>query len=271
MDVPVNIPQLSNELTARIIDFLHDDVETLKACSIVCSSFLYPARKYLLHHAHIHIRNCMRFLQFLDANPSLGMHVRELHITASNPMEQEETWVDKYLPLFAPKLPNVSHLELKGKVRYKSAPFRGFQSVKRISIIRTQVNDMNDFCALYGMFPLLEVAFFHDIFVYRIMTDAVTIPAYNPTKYLKWTQFNSCRLDPEQYVEWTLGIGMHRTMERVGVCPLQQVGMRSIGSLVAACGPALKYFKLALVGMVTQGGFVGTCWTTPWHCPYINR
>ncbi|KAI0088560.1 hypothetical protein BDY19DRAFT_906577 [Irpex rosettiformis] len=256
MDRSQRIPLLSNELTARIIDFLCHDIGSLKSCSLTCSSFLYPARKYLFYHVHIHIRNCMRFLQFLDTNPSLGVHVRELHIAASNPMEQEETWVDKYLPLLAPNLPNVTHLELKGKVRYKATPFQGFQSVRRLSVIRTEINDLNDFCAFYGMFPLLEVAFFHDIFVYRIQTESVTITAYNPPKALKWTQFNSCRLDPGQYVEWTLKTDMYHHMERIGVCPLQHVGMPPIGSLVAATGPALKHFKLALVGMVGQGGFV---------------
>ena len=252
------MPQLSNEITAQIVDFLSDDIPSLKNCSLAGPCFSYPARKHLFSRFHIHIRNCMRFLQFLDSNPSIGIHFRELRITASNPMEQEETWVDKYLPLLAPNLPNITFLELKGKVRYKAAPFRGFQSVKRLTIIRTEINDMNDFCAFYGMFPLLEVAFFHDIFVYRICTDEVTITAYNPPRALKWTQFNSCRLDPGHYVDWTLKTDMYHHMERIGVCPLQHVGMPPIGRLVSATGPALKHFKLALVGMMTQRGFVGT-------------
>ncbi len=260
MDEPQHIPQLSNEIIARIIDFLVPDIPSLKSCSLTNSSFLYPARKHIFYQVQISIRTCMRFLPFLDANPSLGIHVRELIITASNPMEYEDTWVDKYLPLWAPYLPNVTLLELKGKTfRYKAAPFRAFQSVKRLNIIRTEINDMNDLCAFYGMFPLLETAFFHDIFVYRIPTKDVTITAYNPPKALKWTQFNSCRLDPGQLVDWTFKTDMHGHMDRIGVCPLQLVGMPSIGSLVAATGPALKRFKLALVGMVAQGGFVGTC------------
>ncbi|KAI0689249.1 hypothetical protein BC835DRAFT_261627 [Cytidiella melzeri] len=256
MEKPANTPSLSNEITARIIEFLFHDAESLKSCSLTCSSFLYPARKHLFYHVYIHFRNCTRFLQLLDANRHLGVHVRELHLVASNPMEQEETWVDKYLPLLAPQLPNTIHLELKGQIRYKAAPFQGFQSIKRLSIIRTQVNNLDDFCDLYGMFPLLEETFFHDIFVYRITTEAVTITAQNPSNSIKWTQFNSCRIDPGQYVDWVLQTDLYRNMERFGVCPLQHVGVAPTGRLVAGYGPALKHFKLALVGMVAQGGFV---------------
>ncbi|KAI0345674.1 hypothetical protein BDW22DRAFT_902281 [Trametopsis cervina] len=260
MDVPSHVPHLSNEILARIIEFLEGDLESLKACSVTCHSFLYPARKHIFHHVHITIRNCAKFLQFLDANTNLGVHVRELHIVASNPMEQEVTWVDKYLPLLAPKLPNVVHLELKGKDRYKSAPFRGFQSVKRLTIERTQVNNLNDFCALTGMFPRLEETWCHDLFVYRILTDEVTAEAYNPPRNLRITHFSDCRLDPAQYVDWMVKHDLYRNLEHFSSCPLQQVGLPAVGKIAKAAGPALKWWKLAMVGMVTQGGFVAADW-----------
>lgn len=263
-DSATTIPQLSNELTARVIEFLNGDSESLRNCALASHNLLHPARKLLHHHAFLNIRNSEKFLKVLHHSPQFGSYVRELHVFISNPMEQENSWVDRYLPMMTPKLPNVVHLELKGDKngRYKAAAFESLDSVQRLSMLATQINDMNEFCAMLGMFPHLKTIYAHDLFVFR--SPEIVVKPSNPSNVFRSFSFNSCRLDPGQIADWMIKHGLFVNAEYFSTCPLQQVGVPPVGKLLVSCGSALKHLKIALVGMKSQGGFVGESFTPPW-------
>ena len=78
--VSAALPQLSNELTDRILDYLHDDVPTLKNCSLTCRSFLQRSRFNLFRIISVNIRNVQKFCDLLGEVPQLGIYVRELRV-----------------------------------------------------------------------------------------------------------------------------------------------------------------------------------------------
>lgn len=251
------LPQLSNELTDRILDYLHDDVPTLKNCSLTCRSFLQRSRFNLFRIISVNIRNVQKFCDLLGEVPQLGIYVRELRVVG-NPTESDLTWVDTHLPLITPKLQKVAHLYLTGgkqDMRFNALPFKPLKAVKQLTILGSSITNLNQFCDLLGSFPELEILYSNEIFVFR--SPQVDARSPSPSKCFKRASFNSCRVDPAQLVDWLVQERMLVNMEYFCVCPLQHVGVPPVGRLIRECGTALKHFKLALVGQQVQGGFVG--------------
>lgn len=96
------------ELSDRVLDFLHNDEETLKSCSLVCKSWL-PASRY-----HLWYRTTLRFAgreekdyaQFLKSSPVITSCVVDLTVEFACPREatrQEELdWMQTtLLPIFS--------------------------------------------------------------------------------------------------------------------------------------------------------------------------
>jgi len=76
-----HVPQLPVELIDRIIDFLHDDRVTLRACSLVSSTW----RDASLHHMFwmVNLLSVARFRKFVHVacfRPRIGQYVREIRV-----------------------------------------------------------------------------------------------------------------------------------------------------------------------------------------------
>ncbi len=248
------VPRLSNELIARIIHYLRDDALSLKNCSLTCHSFLPRSHYNLFHTVSLHLRNSRSFYKLLEENVEIGVCVKELHVSVST-LEQAPTWVDKLLPSMSPKLPNVVELHLKGKGPYTAIPFRGLKSVQHIRILGCEIESLNEFCALMGSFPYLEVIYTNEMFVYR--SKEIIVKSTAPSSRFNRIEFNSCSADPDMIADWMIQESFHINLQALAVCPLQQVGLPPIAKLLKACGPSMKHVKIALVGLVAQGGFVG--------------
>lgn len=108
-----------NELTDYILDFLHGDRRTLKACSLTRRSW-YPTSRYHLYR-RVYLASpsaCKTFLQLLQSNTSrhLGQFTRYLSISkaiayATDNQPQEDTHVELWSSIF-PAVPNVEELHL---------------------------------------------------------------------------------------------------------------------------------------------------------------
>ncbi|PCH36380.1 hypothetical protein WOLCODRAFT_166882 [Wolfiporia cocos MD-104 SS10] len=76
--------RLPPEITDFIIDFLHDDTRTLKACSLVCHSWLPATRYHLFDSVRIRsTEDCLRFRRLLDRPlprswVDIAYHIRQL-------------------------------------------------------------------------------------------------------------------------------------------------------------------------------------------------
>ncbi|KAJ3548481.1 hypothetical protein NM688_g5292 [Phlebia brevispora] len=105
-----------------------------------------------------------------------------------------------------------------------------------------------------GGFPHLEALITTEMFVYRSKEITVKSTA-RPTNFGKLV-FNSARVDPEMLVDWMTQESIINNVEYLACCPIQQVGVPPVGKLLTAMGTSLKHFKIALVGLVSQGGFI---------------
>ena len=83
---PLPMPRLPQELIDVIIDQV-DDRETLKACSLVASSFVCLSQRLLFHTVDLDYailiprkKAYARFLRLLTLNPLLGTYVRSLRL-----------------------------------------------------------------------------------------------------------------------------------------------------------------------------------------------
>ncbi len=124
------------ELTDRIVDFLHDDVPSLRNCSITCRSFLPRCRFLRFRFISLHWKSYENFELILERSPKIGPCVRELHVSVSM-FERPPTWVEECIPRITPKLTNVTTLYMRGNGEYKAAPFQNFKSVKELFLCVT--------------------------------------------------------------------------------------------------------------------------------------
>lgn len=249
------IPKLSNELVARIVDYLHNDTRSLKSCSLASHSFLARARHSLFEIVHLNLRTCRKFLDILETSPGVGPYVKEVHIAVSP--RETPPWVDKHLPAISAKLPNVLRLYIGGQAVYKAAPLIGFSSIREMHILACEIESTNAFLTLLGSFPQLETMYTNEMCVYRDADPSADDgpPVSKRPPNLKSITFNSSRGDANKAMNWLVSRSFCQTLERYTACPFQDIGLKAAGPLVKACGPVLKQFKLGLVAMKTQGGF----------------
>ncbi|GJE91810.1 hypothetical protein PsYK624_079610 [Phanerochaete sordida] len=253
----VKIPHLSNELLARIVDFLQDDVRTLKSCSLTSHRFLSFSRRKLFNTVHLNLRNCQKFTKILETSPGVGPAVRELHVTVS--AHESPPWVDNRLFSISEKLPNVAALYLKGKAIFTAAPILGFRALRSIHFLGCELDSTRTFFTLIGSFPGMETMYANEMVVYResdALMEQFSLPHDRRAKKFKSMSFNSCRMDADRFAEFFVESGYNKTLDYFATCPLQETALPAVGAILKACGPRLKHYKFALVGMEEQGGYV---------------
>ncbi len=90
------IPVLYQELLEHIVSFNHDDIHTLRACSLVARSFLSSSQSYIFHEVALvrsdvknsktfdplngRVYTCPRFLSLLGTSPHTSSFVKVLRL-----------------------------------------------------------------------------------------------------------------------------------------------------------------------------------------------
>ena len=71
---------IPSDIVHDVLDYLRDDVNTLKACAIVSQSFLPLSRKHLFFAIHIdHFHLSRRLYDLLRQKPEIAEYIRELY------------------------------------------------------------------------------------------------------------------------------------------------------------------------------------------------
>ena len=128
------MPRLPQELIVVIIDQV-DDQKTLKACSLVASSFVYLSQRLLFHTIDLDApiltprkKAYTRFLRLLTLNPHLGTFVRSLRLgDDSDDFGFSRSWIihAKNLPQLFQLLPRLETFSLtfnSDEMNWKSIP-----------------------------------------------------------------------------------------------------------------------------------------------------
>ena len=111
-----NIPQ---ELIDKIIDQLHADRITLKACSIVSHSFLHPCRKHLFFSidlSRVSSSQVHTLCNILKTQPGIGSLIRELYIYLGGDEMCDWIMEDSVLPNILEMTPHLQMISLNGRV-----------------------------------------------------------------------------------------------------------------------------------------------------------
>jgi hypothetical protein len=251
--------KLSPEILDIVVDFLRNDVKSLKSCSLTCHSLLASSRSRLFRVVHLHVKNCQKFLRILETSPGIGPYVRELHITATQ--RESPPWIDKYLPAIAEKLPYVLVLHIKGDATYSATPLLDFKSVRDLHVFNCDLESVNTMFTLFSSWPDLRTFDTHNMRVFRNDADVSpepTVQKSERTPVMKSIILDCSSGDADKFVDWLIRNSFHLSLEYLSICPLKDIGLVSFGKLMKASAESLRYLKIALVGMKTHGGFIGT-------------
>ncbi|KAJ7214527.1 hypothetical protein GGX14DRAFT_611101, partial [Mycena pura] len=93
-------PRTPPETNDIIIDHLHDDLSTLRQCSLVCKEWLPSARFHIFSVVHLSLYSIDQMLEvvFYPGSP-IPQYIRDLHIIDSQGREFDPKWVDDKLSL----------------------------------------------------------------------------------------------------------------------------------------------------------------------------
>jgi hypothetical protein len=85
---------LPPELLYQILDFIRDDLCSLKQCVLVCRAFLPKCQSHIFSvirftHPYHARQQCQSFYHLISSNPDITTHVRELHISCDLPSPNE--------------------------------------------------------------------------------------------------------------------------------------------------------------------------------------
>ncbi|KAJ6548121.1 hypothetical protein DFH09DRAFT_1169827 [Mycena vulgaris] len=93
-------PRIPSETNDIIIDHLHDDVSTLRQCSLVCKDWLPAVRFHIFSVVHLSLYNIDQMLEvvFYPGSP-IPQCIRDLHIIDGQGREFDPKWVNEKLSL----------------------------------------------------------------------------------------------------------------------------------------------------------------------------
>ncbi|SJL12032.1 uncharacterized protein ARMOST_15449 [Armillaria ostoyae] len=134
------IPVLYQELLEHIVSFNHDDIHTLRACSLVAHSFLPSSQSYIFHEVALvrsdvknsktfdplngRVYTCPRFLSLLETSPHISSFVKILRLyddqhtrNSTEPVEQlpwtnDDSDMEPYLPHIFGRLGQVQQITI---------------------------------------------------------------------------------------------------------------------------------------------------------------
>ncbi|KAF7305347.1 APH domain-containing protein [Mycena chlorophos] len=157
-------PRLPSETHDLIIDHLHDDVPTLRQCSLVCKAWLPAARLHIFSIVDISLYSIDAMLQtiFYPGAP-FPSYIRELHIIDG----QERTFDPKWVPRKVHLVPfdamtQLSRLALE-QIAFEELPgaamdaLRGAVSrVKHLDLAHVSFSDLSAYTGFLGGAPSLR-------------------------------------------------------------------------------------------------------------------
>ncbi|KAI9567445.1 hypothetical protein HD554DRAFT_2173214 [Boletus coccyginus] len=275
--IPRPLPSLPAELHLEIIDIIarrvprspcrdepYDpaDLDTLRACALVCKLWLNTARMWIWEGVRLSGRKrSMAFARLLRAYahksgdsgpgwtmPSLGRYVTHLSIRETRGNALDPKWLDDTLPHLAAHLPRVQSLEMERitweylSSRSRAACLQAFKHAKNLALRGFVFHTTRDMYSLLGEFTELEV----------LTLDGVHCAKNTPTWFFGSTEDGerTIKLPPRRLKDVGLrDVPMEPILEWIMAGPEYQ---REVGKY----GPGIKSIRIGGVG-VSEANIVG--------------
>ena len=227
---------LPPEIFDLIIDFLHDDPDTLEACCLVSKSWIYRTRKHLFAHVEFLSQSDLKLWRktFPDPSNSPAHYARSLSIYASEVLTLVDTGVGDWIRAFSGVLRlrlGVSHTDIS------LAPLYGlFSTLKSLRVdYGSYLYPLEKFYLLGSDFSLQDLALVP--FDYSSKVDECNIPSTSP----KLTGFLDLRasgtIRPAAHLLLELPNGLHFSKIHVSY---EDEDFESMMDLVSSCSDTLE-------------------------------
>ncbi|KAI0636457.1 hypothetical protein C8Q77DRAFT_1050271 [Trametes polyzona] len=250
------------ELCDETIDYLWDDIDTLRACSLTCKAWLPASRFHLFRNVRLrHADDVFRFRSLLSSAPGVAPCVRKLSLsadyngaTAEGAAQEDDTWVNSAASLL-PLLNNISTLGL-ARVRWHAlndetrAAFAGVcKSVRQLFLFEVSFEASRDVVAFLSGFPALQELYFqavswkHDSpspFDEPNSPQALTDAGRMQLSYL----FLDPKSSPTLVTEWLLKHPEEQHLRTIQLCWRELENTKAVGDLLQASGSSLESLQV---------------------------
>ncbi|KAJ3476354.1 hypothetical protein NLI96_g11211 [Meripilus lineatus] len=138
-------PQLPTEICEEIISYV-DDQEMLRACSLVCRSWVPRSRVQLYRSATVTGERIHKFLDMIVMYPHLGVNVKQLFL---RDRRGDSTDIYRFFSDIIPLLPKIISLSYNSlPIPYLHLPLfsSGLLSLTSLTLWRIEANSFGDFC-----------------------------------------------------------------------------------------------------------------------------
>ncbi|KAH9848854.1 hypothetical protein C2E23DRAFT_878458 [Lenzites betulinus] len=252
---------LPPELCDETIDYLWDDVDSLRACSLTCKAWLPCSRFHLFRNVRLrHADDVFRFRSLLTSSPGIAPCVRKLSLSADyigagpdGTAQEDDTWVNGAATL----LPLLHHITTLGLARVRwhalspetRAAFAGVcRSVQQLFLFEVSFDASRDVVAFLSGFPALRELYFHAVSWKHDSPSPFGDPTMEALAEAGRMQLSYLFLDPKSsptlVTEWLLKHPEEQHLRTIQLCWRELENAKAIGDLLQASGSSLESLQV---------------------------
>lgn len=247
----MSFSKLPPEVHDYILDFLHDDIFSLKACSVTCRGWLATSQYHIFYRISLPAPYfCMAFGHLLQRYPRIGGLVREYSISSvsarispgfeqlSKPGDEEaDIPPDTFACLTSVNRVEISVLTVDTTLQ--SNLVQNFQTVTSLTLQYCHFPNFGDLVQLVRSFPRLETLIIRGV-TWDQNVDPIPLPTEAHAPTLKQLSLGR-DLNVPTIVEWILTDGIHNNLQSFSACCCSEKDATTYGALVRALGPSLHH------------------------------
>ncbi|GJE87620.1 F-box protein [Phanerochaete sordida] len=247
---------LPNELSDYIVDFLHDDRQSLKSCSLTCRSWYPAARFHLYDRVYLSSPAAACTLQeLLHESPYVGQFTQHLVMAKVAPQATPDPHKDNgqepalrtWEPLFS-ALPNVHQLGiswLEIDIAFQSALLHNFVQTTELTLQYCRFPSFGGFASVLHSFPSLQQCTLRGISWETSPELLLSDPVEERAAHICIKNLTLGRdLDLQLLVEWLLQEHICDELESISACLAYESDAIMLGELLRVSAPTLKHVEL---------------------------
>ncbi|CDO74971.1 hypothetical protein BN946_scf184945.g43 [Trametes cinnabarina] len=278
MDVSVQqTPRIPPELCDLVLDQLHEDKRSLRACALVSRSWLARAQHHLFWSIYLDWSNCYSFSRLLSNNPSLADHMKTLEIEGAFGIFSMDrlhgatldAWLRAVPPWLPHRLLHLNKLEL-ALLTIDSDLVRRFfgqlPSVSHLTLWACALTTFDVFAELFLSLPLLKrlsIAFIQE---WEANPRPIScVQPGRPRPQLEVVELTSS-CDNFKVLNWLAGEGLHHDVHTISCTRVPWASLSALGDALKPFAPKLTNLRIGVGDSTTATGASQTVLSTYHAC-----